>query len=154
MFAPLAAVAGALLAAFHLWLLGQQAWTGALDYAATLRWLLAFGVVGGLVALYRRGAPLLGRRATALWVLAAVLHGPALGNDARPVSQLSAETSDVAIQLTGAAIGLALAITLARAIRARRAVLDCVAAAGHLLVAAVTLASFDSRFLPRPPPLA
>ena len=46
-FAPLAAVSGALIVAFHVWLLGQQAWTGQLQYAASLRWLLAFALIGG-----------------------------------------------------------------------------------------------------------
>ena len=81
-----------LLAAFHLWLLGKQAWTGQLEYDTSLRWPLAFGLAGGLFLLRRRGVSLRGRRATALWVLAAVLHGPAAGRSASAGAAVPAET--------------------------------------------------------------
>ena len=74
---------GALLGGFHLWLLGNQAWSGQLSEPdVILRWLIALALGAGLVAIKRRGGSLFGRQAVAMWVLAAVLHGPALGNHA------------------------------------------------------------------------
>ena len=56
MFRWLAVGAGALLGAFHLWVLGNQAWTGQLTNPDVgLRWLAAAGIGIGLVALRRRG---------------------------------------------------------------------------------------------------
>src|SRR5688572_4844675 len=74
--------AGTLLGAFHLWVLGNQAWTGQLtDPDVGLRWLAAGAIGAGLVALRRRGVPLLfSRQAVAMWLLATLLHGPALTN--------------------------------------------------------------------------
>jgi len=153
-FAPLAAVAVALLAAFHVWLLGQQAWTGQLDYIAALRWLLAFALVGGLVALYRRGVSLRDRHTTALWVLALVLHGPALAGDRTPTAQLLAETSDVAIQIAGAALGLGLALTIGRVARTWQPTIDIGAALTWLVWPVGPMhAAFGDGFLPRPPPI-
>lgn len=57
-------------------------WNGQLaDPGAVLRWIIAAALVAGLAALRRRGLSLLSRQALAIWVLAALLHGPALGND-------------------------------------------------------------------------
>lgn len=73
---------GALLGGFHLWLLGNQAWSGQLSEPdLILRWAAALALAGGLVALRRRGESLVGRKAVVIWLLAALLHGPALGND-------------------------------------------------------------------------
>ena len=150
-----AACAGLILAGFHVWLLGQQAWTGQLDYIAALRWLMAFGLVATLAALLRRGVSLRSRHTTALWVLALVLHGPALAGDRNPTAQLLAETSDVAIQIAGAALGLGLALTIGRIARAWRPIIDTGAAPAWLVRPARSLhAAFGDGFLPRPPPLA
>lgn len=152
-FAPLMAVAGTLLAAFHAWLLGKQAWTGQLDYDTSLRWLLAFGLVGALLVLRRYGVSLRGRRATALWVLAAVLHGPALADAVRPGAPLPAEAFGVVIQIAGAAVGLALAIAFARVARSRRAIDARALLAGPSRLANVPQLVVISGFLPRPPPI-
>jgi hypothetical protein len=154
-FAPLAAVAGALIAAFHVWLLGQQVWTGQLQYAASLRWLLAFALIGGLIALRRQGISLSGRRATALWVLAAVLHGPALADAPQPAAQVLVETSNAAIQIAAAALGLALSIALGRVSRRWQPT----TAFGRVKSPASRAskrrrAAFGDGFLPRPPPVA
>jgi hypothetical protein len=152
-FASLLALSGTLLAAFHLWLLGRQAWTGQLEYGASLRWLLAFGLVGGLCLLHKHGVSLRGRRATALWILAAVLHGPALADAARPGTPLPAQASAVAIQITGAALGLAMALACARIGRSRRVSIDARAPLpGPSQRAGVLPLVVISGFLPRPPP--
>ena len=151
----LAAGAGVMLAGFHVWLLGQQMWTGRLETAASLRWLVAFGLVAGLLELHRSGTSLRSRRAIALWVLAGVLHGPALGAQQPRAAQLLAETSSVAIQIAGAALGVALALTLGRVARAWRSAIDTSAAAFRLVpVSGLGAAAFLQGFRPRPPPLA
>jgi hypothetical protein len=147
-----AACTGLFLAGFHAWLLAQQAWAGQLQYATSLRWVLAFGVVGGLVALRREGASLRGRRATALWVLAAVLHAPALSDGSLP-AQL-AETSDVAIQMAGAVLGVAMAFSLARLAHARHSEPPLSPLAAALPAIAIRRVSVGHAFLPRPPPVA
>ena len=150
-----AACAGLMVAGFHVWLFGQQMWTGRLDTAASLRWLVAFGLVAALVALHRRGTSLRGRRAIALWVLAAVIHGPSLGEQQLPAAQLLAESSSVAIQVAGAALGVALALTLGRLAHAWRSALDTSAAAVRLVpVSGLRPAAFIHGFRPRPPPPA
>ena len=151
--APLMALSATLLAAFHVWLLGRQAWTGQLEYEASLRWLLAFSLVGGLFLLHKHGVSLRGRRATALWVLAAVLHGPALADAVRPGAPLPSEVSAVAIQVTGAALVLVLAIAFTRIGRSRRVSIDSRAPRPRPNPLAVALQLVViSGFLPRPPP--
>jgi hypothetical protein len=61
----------ATLALFHGWLFASQ---------AALRWIVAGGLVTALSVLWRRGESLSGRKAVAVWVLAALLHGPALAD--------------------------------------------------------------------------
>jgi hypothetical protein len=150
----LAACAGLILAGFHVWLLGQLTWTGRLETAASLRWLLAFGLVAGMFVLHRRGTSLWGRRAIALWVLAAVLHGPSFGAEPPPPAQLIADTSSIAIQIAGAALGVALALTSGRMAQPWRPAIDVAAAAFQLVPGpGLRRATFTQGFLPRPPPL-
>ena len=72
--------AATLLVLFHAWLFARDAWAGDLsDIALLARWAAAAGLTGALIALRRQGASLLrSRRGVAIWVLAALLHGPAL----------------------------------------------------------------------------
>lgn len=155
MLRALAACAGVILAGFHVWLLGQQAWTGQLEYTASLRWLLAFGLVAALVALRRQGAPVWGRRATALWVLAAVLHGPALADERRLTPQALAETSEAGLQIAGAALGLVLALAWGHVAGPRRNTLASSAGiAWPSFAGGLRHAAFGDGFLPRPPPAA
>jgi len=151
-----ALAAAALLAAFHVWLLANQVWTGQLAQPdVLLRWLVAAGLVGGLAILGRRGqAVVFGRHAVAVWLLAALLHGPALANDldgfATPSLPQAAAT--LAESMLGSMLGLALmaAATTGVAGVARRtaAVVPVAIRAARRRAAATGL-----RFLPRPPPL-
>src|SRR5262245_299693 len=76
-----AAVAG--LTAFHGWLLASQAASGRLtEPAVAIRWLLAAALVVSLVALRQTRSSLWGRKGVAIWVLAALLHGPAVAANA------------------------------------------------------------------------
>ena len=155
-FRALAALAGVLLAAFHLWLFGHQAWSGELEYAESLRWLTAVGLVGGLVALWRQGTSLLWhRKATAIWVLAALLHGPALADEATLANRLLDEAPDAAVLLVGAMATLGLALGAGRRAAAWRVpprTLDRLIA--PQLVALPASVAPGIGFLPRPPPRA
>jgi hypothetical protein len=155
-FRVLAALAGVLLAAFHLWLFGHQAWSGQHEYAESLRWLTAVGLVGGLIALWRQGTSLLWhRKATAVWVLAALLHGPALADEATLATRLLGEVPDAAVLLLGALATLGLALGAGRraaAWRVRRGTLDRLFA--PQLVALPASLAPGIGFLPRPPPRA
>ena len=102
-----------LVAAFHAWLLAAQVWSGHVAQPdVLLRWLVAGALVAGLIALGRRGLPVVfGRHAVAVWLLAAVLHGPALANDLDGVATPS--MPDAAVTLTQSllpATALALAL--------------------------------------------
>jgi hypothetical protein len=79
MFRRLLGASVLLLVLFHAWLFVQQLWAGHLaDVALLARWAVAAGLAWALVALGRQGAPLFfGRKAVAIWLLAALLHGPA-----------------------------------------------------------------------------
>lgn len=148
---------GALLGAYHLWLLGHQASSGQLsDPATVLRWLVAIALLTGLVSLWRRGESMTGRPAVAVWVLAALLHGPALANDidgfATPALPEAVATVAQAAAAV-AAMGLALLVWL------RHTAWALGAGAGLLLPVESTFlpsraAARQLRFLPRPPPLA
>jgi hypothetical protein len=155
----LALAAGGALGAFHLWLLGQQAWTGQLaDPGVIGRWTLAAGLLAVFVGLKRwRPALLSGRRAIALWVLAAVLHGPAFVNDrdgfATPAIPEAVATM-VQAAASIAAFGAALLFLLLRQTASALGVGAgrCVAGDARLLPRGVHRRQL--RFLPRPPPLA
>lgn len=145
---------GVLLGGFHLWLLGSQAWTGQLaEPDLVLRWGAALALVGGLIALQRRGESLFGRKAVAIWVLAALLHGPALANDLAGVSTPSLpEAVATLAQVVASVSTLALTLLVLFALRpwlgARRA-------AGLTFVPAFFALMLDGGglgFLPRPPP--
>lgn len=148
---------GALLGAYHVWLLGHQATSGQLaDPATVLRWLVAIVLLTGLVSLWRRGESMTGRPAVAVWVLAALLHGPALANDLEGFATPALPEAVATVAQAAAAVaamGLALLVLL------RHAAWAIGAAAGLLLPAESPLLPVRAsarrlRFLPRPPPLA
>ena len=149
---------GALLGGFHLWLLGNQAWSGHLSEPdVVLRWLGALALAGGLVALKRRSESLVGRKAVVIWVLAALLHGPSLANDldgfATPsLPEAVATAGQVAASVSLLALSLLAFFAIRqgrrRSLRAAVAALDAVASfPSRLLDAGSGLG-----FLPRPPP--
>jgi hypothetical protein len=151
-----ALAAGGLVAAFHVWLFAAQVWSGHVAQPEVLvRWLLAAALVAGLASLGRRGLPVVfGRHAVAVWVLAALLHGPALANDLDGFATPSMPAVVTLAQSLLPATALALAL-LALCLRA--------ATAGAVpLRSAATRAKLHAwpggagvvvGFLPRPPPL-
>lgn len=153
-----ALVAGAVLTAFHAWLFGSQAVAGQLAQGdAAVRWGVALGLVLGLWVLRRRPtSPATRRRSAALWVLAALLHGPALANDHDGFQTPAVPEVVVAVAQAAAsmaALGAALVFLL------RHGPWAVAAAAGRLAVPGMGLLPARAsarrlRFLPRPPPLA
>lgn len=148
---------GAVVAAFHVWLFANQVWTGLLAQPdVLLRWLVAGALVAGLASLGRRGLPVVfGRQAIAVWLLAAVLHGPALANDLDGFATPSMPEAAVALTqslLSVTALGLALLALWQRGVRPGRL-------GGPLTLASARVpsrtrvAASGLGFLPRPPPL-
>ena len=150
-------LAAALLAAFHLWLFAGQMWAGELvDLALVSRWVIAAGLAGALLHIRRRGVSLIrGRQPVAVWLLAALLHGPALARDldvvAPSMPEVVATITQTVAGLSAAGVLLLVLLAIRRgrfgapALRAL-SVLDAPSFAG-----ALESRSF-LRFAPRPPP--
>ena len=148
-----ALAAGALVAAFHVWLFAAQVWSGHVAQPdVLLRWLVAGALVAGLIALGRRGLPVVfGRHAIAVWLLAALLHGPALAND---LDGFATPSMPEAATLAPSILGAALVLMVAAAIGAPSVSFSRVvrsAASGR--VARLHAGGFELASLPRPPPL-
>jgi hypothetical protein len=118
--------AGALLAGFHVWLFVGQLGDGRLaDVSVLARWGVAAGLGVALWYLRRQNVPLFwGRKAVAVWLLAAVLHGPSLTDRLAAVdTSASADLAAVMLQVSAGAAWLTLlviaAVTLRRASLAR-----------------------------------
>ena len=82
MVRKLLAAAGALVAGFHVWLFVSQLGNGELvDVSLLARWGVAGLIVAALWYLRRQNMPMFwGRRAVAVWLLAAVLHAPSVSD--------------------------------------------------------------------------
>jgi hypothetical protein len=148
--------AGALLALFHVWLFAGQAWDGRLaDPGVLLRWIVAGALIAALVVLYWQGASIVrGRKAVAIWLLATLLHGPAV---ARNIERLGepAIPELVAALAQFAAASAAVGLTLLFAwIRRRRFVVA--PGSFHVQVTRQSSGLLSTygfvRFSPRPPP--
>ena len=147
--------AGALLVGFHVWLFVSQLGDGRLaDVSVLARWGVAAGLGIALWYLRRQNVSLIwGRKAVTVWLLAAVLHGPALTDRLAAVDSLaSAEVATILLQVTAGAAWLTLLTLVAVTVR-RHAFL----AGRWLLVArpASRLATVRLRstpLAPRPPP--
>lgn len=150
------AVAGVALAAFHAWLLALQVAAGELnDPWLIVRWLAAAALVAALVAVRRNGESIWGRMGIAIWVLAALLHGPTIVSDLNTDSLALPETVATSVlQLvssTVVAIGLWVLAGILAARHSSRSVrsafVPAFSAAGRLA------AGVTPQFSPRPPPL-
>ena len=150
--------AGALLGLFHVWLFAGQAWNGQLgDPALLLRWLLAGGLVAALVVLRRQGASIFrGRKAVAIWVLAALLHGPAVARRIDRLSEPALPEFVVTLTQLAAASGLVLTLAWAFGRMSRRRIGTAPAYRIPVTFSRAGLSpvrGFDP-FAPRPPPIA
>ena len=150
-------IAGALLVLFHVWLFARDAVAGELvDLSLLARWAFAAGLTWGLVVLRRQGTPLFrGRKAVAIWVLAALLHGPALTGSLEvtdlPVPPVVAASL---VQALVTLAGLLVFLALAGAFRQRPVALVCVRTrSAHARLGALKPGS-HLPFAQRPPPLA
>jgi len=157
-FRRVLATASLLLILFHGWLLAGQVWTGELaDFALVGRWLVAGGLVWGLWHLRRQGAPLFfGRKAVALWLLAALLHGPALAERfSAPGTPAVPEVVATVAQLAAgaaAAVGLVLFAAVLASARRRVALSRASIRSDHAFEGALSPGAYV-RFAPRPPPV-
>ena len=147
---------GTALAVFHVWLFAGQLWSGALsDPSIIFRWLVAAGLIAGLALLRRQGESLIfGRKAVAIWVLAALLHGPAFAArvDApgqTPIPEVVATLTHVVVGLVGL-VGFVL--FLAATITRRPAFVANGRPVIRVYVPALP-AGVGLAFAPRPPPL-
>ena len=146
------------LIGFHGWLFAAQVAAGRLeDPWLIFRWLAAALLVAAFVGVRRDGASLWGRKSISIWVLAAMLHGPAIASDLQndfnsfALPETVATTVLQLVSSTALAAGLWL---LAGLLFARRnstrvscaTVLDFVRAGGRARGAAW-------HFSPRPPPV-
>jgi hypothetical protein len=149
--------AGGLLLLFHGWLLGSQFWGGQLaEPGLVLRWMIAAGLVAALAGLQRRGGSMFwGRQAVAIWLLAALLHGPAMAAENAGVeSPALPEAVTAVLQIAAASTIIGLGLVLL-------AVLGTVLVAeprARLRPAVVPVRNRRVlcdrlRFAPRPPPL-
>jgi len=151
-------VAGALLVAFHGWLFAAQVAAGRLeDPWLVFRWTVAAGLVAAMVAIRRGGASVWGRQGIALWVLAALLHGPAVATDfsdsvnslALPESVATSALQQLISMSALAIIVWMLAGVLARRDRHARIYAGVVAAPS---LAGIFAAGLSPQYSSRPPP--
>lgn len=152
-------VAGALLVVFHGWLFASQVAAGRLDDPwLVFRWLVAAGLVVAFAALRRRGASAWSRQGIAVWVLAALLHGPTVAADFSDSINSLALPEAVAtsvlqqlVSVSALAITLWLLAGLLATRRDRHARLHA-GAAGAAVLNGLFGAAFSPHYASRPPP--
>lgn len=152
------ALAGAALIGFHGWLFAGQIAAGRFeDPWVVFRWIAAAGLVAALVAVRRDGESILGRKSIAIWVLAALLHGPAIASDLQTDFNSFALPETVAasvlqlVSSTAFAFSLWLLAGLLRA--SRRAAQIRYATVPVFVTAGGRAPVLLRRFAPRPPPI-
>lgn len=103
----------ALLLASHGWLLASQWAAGRLsEPGLLLRWAAAIAIGIALTAVYRSGISLVSRKSLVIWLLAALLHGPAIASRAGEELNLSAlPEAAITMVLQTATIAGALTLT-------------------------------------------
>ena len=145
-----------LLALFHAYLFAWQVSNGALAEPGVIaRWLVAAILVRALVAVRHHHSMIRGRKALCIWLLAALLHGPALARAGESQFTLPPDPPPIAAVLQIAAtLGLGLAFVFAVRASRRDASLGWRrAVAARLSRARVAGCHSILRIAPRPPPL-
>ena len=150
-------VAGIALVAFHAWRLALQVAAGELnDPWLVFRGLAAGALVAALVAVRRNGESIWSRKGIAIWVLAALLHGPAASDLTANLDSLALpETVATSVLKLVSSTVLAMSVWLLAGLLAGRrsatsfqpAFVPAFSAAGRLA------AGITPQFSPRPPPL-
>jgi hypothetical protein len=155
MFRRLLSGAGLALGVFHLWLFARQAAAGALTPESLIKWVAAAGLVAALVAIGRHGESLfVGRRAIAVWVLAALLHAPAIGSrldalETPAIPQAAVTLSGLLVSAASLA-GVFLLLWIARTRATVPSRLRCRAVT--VVASAARAARATAAYSPRPPP--
>jgi hypothetical protein len=157
MIRALLAVAGLALVVFHGWLFTAQAAAGRLeDPWLVFRWIAAGILIATLVAVRRRGESIFGRRNVAIWVLAALLHGPAIAsdlqNDFKTIALPETVATSVLQLLTSAALGVSVWLLVGLLLARRRATAVRCAAVPVFVTAGGLAPGTLRHFSPRPPP--
>lgn len=156
MFRRLPTALGGTLLLFHGWLLAGQIWRAELsEPGLVLRWLIAAGLVTALGGLRRRGDSMFfSRQAIAIWLLAALLHGPAVaGAAAQGDTPALPEAVTALIQIAAASIAVGLGLVLLTVLFAGRIPVAFEARAGAARSHARALCMVQAPpFAPRPPP--
>jgi len=148
-------VTGAVLVAFHGWLFASQLAAGSLaDPWLVFRWTMAIVLIAALAAIRRDGDSTWSRRGIAVWVLAALLHGPAVATDFSDANRLAPPETATSLLLLASGTVIAVTLWVLAGVLARRDRRMCLDAG---LVAAASLAGpfgdgFSPRYFSRPPP--
>ncbi len=151
------AVVGAALVGFHGWLFAGQIADGRLaDPWLIFRWIAAAVLVAALVNVRRGGESTWGRKGIAIWVLAALLHGPAVAassSDAFDSLALPEAVATSVLQLV-ASTALGTGLWLLTAVFARRDRRARSFVELHLAFAAAGILAdgFSPAYASRPPP--
>ena len=146
---------GGLLAAFHGWLFVAQAAAGRLeDPWLIFRWVASASLILALAALRRSGESIWGRKGVAIWVLAALLHGPAVAatNDIASIALPESVVTSVLQLVSSAAFAVGLWL-LARLLRVRTSHVSLYSYVAAFAAAGQPSAVASPQFSPRPPPL-
>jgi len=158
MLRRVATASGGVIVLFHAWLLGSQMWDGQLlDPGLAFRWFVAAGLVAALVVLRRSGGSIFwGRKAVSIWLLAALLHGPAVAEAGlHSESPALPEAVTTLVQIAAASVALGLGLFLIAALITRR-LPPRAPRAGHLSDhrPGAMGSGRTHRFAARPPPLS
>ena len=158
MIRALLPVAGAALIGFHGWLFAGQVAAGRFeDPWLVFRWIAAATLIAALVAVRRGGESILGRKNIAIWVLAALLHGPAIASDLQTDFNAFALPETVAtsvLQLvSSAALGVSLWLLAGLLLARRHSPQVHYATVPVFVVAGGRARAAIRRFAPRPPPI-
>ena len=148
-------LSGAVLVAFHGWLLAAQLAAGRFeDPWLVFRWTVAAGLLATLAAIRSSGDSVWSRRGTAVLVLSALLHGPAVATDFSDANLLAPPEAATSLLQLVSVTALAVTLWMLAGVLARRDRRVCLDAG---LVAAASRAvpvgdGFSPRYFSRPPP--
>ena len=150
------AFAGAALVVFHGWLFANQMAAGRLeDPWLMFRWVSAALLGGALIAAWRGESTVFGRKSVAVWVLAALLHGPAISDRTDFNSFALPETVATTIVqvLSSAALSAGLVLLAALLFAIRRTTATRYSFVPVEVRAGGRGLRISRHFSPRPPPL-
>ena len=148
--------AGAALVGFHAWLFAAQFAAGRLDDLWLIfRWISALVLIGALWIVRRGGDSIVGRKAVAIWILAAMLHAPAIADTVSANALALPETVAGSVLQIVASAALTLSLWLLAGVLAarRRQFRSIISFVPMFAGAGMRRAGVAWRFAPRPPPL-